>query len=58
MSRKHYRAVQKKVEQSPANGIFVPNKQKNKLICLGVGIIVLSFLKGLLFGYIVGKENK
>lgn len=55
---KHYRAVQREVEQSPSKGIFIPNKQKNKVMLIGVGILVLAFLKGFLFGYILTRNDK
>lgn len=55
---KHYRAVQREVEQSPSKGIFIPNKQKNKVILISVGILILAFLKGFLFGYISSRNEK
>ncbi len=57
MARKHYRAVRKRVEHSPAKGIFIPNKQKPKLILLGISLLLLAFLKGLLLGFISGKRD-
>jgi len=56
-ARKHYRAVKKQIEQSPAKGIFIPNKQKPKIIIIGICLLLLAFLKGLLFGYICGKHD-
>lgn len=57
MARKHYRAVKKQIDHSPAKGIFIPNKQKPKLILLGAGLLILAFLKGLLLGFISGKHD-
>lgn len=57
MARKHYRAVQKKVEQSPANGIFIPNKEKNKIFIIAICILILAFLKGMFLGYLVSKSE-
>lgn len=57
MARKHYRAVKKQVEHSPAKGMFISNKQKPKLILLGVSLLLLAFLKGLLLGFISGKHD-
>lgn len=58
-AKKHYRAVQKRMEQSPqkGKGIFIPKKKKNIAIAVGVAIMSIAFLKGLLFGYILGKKN-
>lgn len=56
-AKKHYRAVKKQIETSPQKGIFIPKKKKNTLICVGVGILIVTFLKGLLFGYILGKHD-
>ncbi len=56
-AKKHYRAVQKQIEMSPKNGIFIPKKKKNLLICVSVAVVVLAFIKGLLVGYILGKHD-
>ena len=56
-AKKHYRAVQKQIEMSPKNVIFIHKKKKNLLICVSVAVLVLSFIKGLLVGYILGKHD-
>lgn len=57
MPRKHYRAVQKQIEQAPSKGIFIPNKQKPRLYILAAAIGAVIFLKGLLLGYLAGRGN-
>lgn len=57
MARKHYRAVKKQIEHTPSRGIFISNKQKPRLIMLGVSLLILIFLKGLLLGFIAGKHE-
>lgn len=57
MARRHYRVVKKEIEQSPAKGIFIPNKAKPKLAAIGISIMIFVFLKGLLLGYLAGKHD-
>jgi len=56
-AKKHYRAVQKQIEMSPRNGIVIPKKKKNLVIGISVAVIVLAFIKGLLCGYILGRND-
>ncbi len=57
-AKKHYRAVQKQIENSPSKSILIPKKNKNKLIGIGVCILILAFLKGMLIGYLCGRNDK
>ncbi len=56
-AKKHYRAVQKQLEMSPKKGIFIPKKKKNLLICISVAVVLVAFIKGLLCGYILGRND-
>lgn len=56
-AKKHYRAVQKRIEKSPGKGIFIPKKKKNMVICISAAILVVVFIKGLLCGYILGRND-
>lgn len=56
-AKKHYRAVQKQIEMSPKKGIFIPKKKKNMFIGIGIAIVLVVFIKGLLCGYILGRND-
>ena len=55
-TRKHYRAAKKEVEQNPMNGIFIPNKDKNKLAAVAGGMASIVFLLGLMVGLLTNKD--
>lgn len=56
-AKKHYRAVKKQIEMSPKNGFFIPKKKKNLIIGISIAIVLVAFIKGLLFGYILGRND-
>jgi len=56
-AKKHYRAVKKQIEMSPKKGIFIPKKKKNLAIGIGAAILLVVFIKGILFGYILGRND-
>lgn len=57
MAKKHYRAYKKQIEISSPKGTFVPNSKKNKLCALGFCILILVFLKGLLLGCLIKRND-
>lgn len=57
MAKKHYRTARKKVEQAPSKGTFVQNKDKKKYLAIAVGIMIFVFLKGLLLGFLAGRQD-
>lgn len=57
MAKKHYRAARKQVEANFPKGTFISNNDKQKLCLLGFGVLLLVFLKGLLLGYITGRND-
>lgn len=56
-AKKHYRAVQRQIETSPKKGIFIPKKKKSLFIFVSVAVLLVAFIKGLLCGYILGKND-
>lgn len=57
MAKKHYRVGKKQVEINYPKGTFIPNAEKPKLYTLGFVILMLIFLKGILLGYIFGRND-
>lgn len=54
--KRNYRAAKKQIEQSPARGTFVANKDKPKVAAFAAGIGVLLFLLGLLIGAVASRD--
>lgn len=56
-AKKHYRVVQKKIAQAPSKGIFISNCKKNKCLLFGAAALIFVFIKGVLLGYLLGKND-
>jgi len=57
LKQRHYRVVQKEVETDPSKGLFVPHCMLHKCI-IGAVILVLGiFVKGMLLGYLIGRDD-
>ncbi len=56
--KKHYRTVQKQVEQNKraVQGTFVPNKEKPKVAAFAAGLGATFFALGLLVGALANKD--
>ena len=55
-TRKHYRAAKKEIEHNPVKGIFIPNRDKQKVaVAAGVAGSIL-FVMGLLIGLVVSDD--
>jgi hypothetical protein len=54
--KRNYRSTKKQVEQSPAKGTFVSNKDKPKFAAIGAGIALMLFMLGLLVGAIAARD--
>ena len=55
-TKKHYRAAKKQIEQQPLNGIFIPNRDKSKLVIIAAATAFTLFVMGALIGFIAGKD--
>ena len=55
-TRKHYRAAKKEIEQNPANGVFIPNRDKSKVAAAAGAAGVIIFIMGLLIGLVAGDN--
>ncbi len=55
-ARRHYRVAQEETQKITQKGLFIPENKKSKLIVIGIAILFVIFLKGMLFGYIAGKD--
>ncbi len=56
-AKKHYRAVKKQIEMSPKKGIFIPKKKKSLVIGISIAVVLVVFIKGVLCGYILGRND-
>ena len=56
-TRKHYRAAKKEIEHNPVNGIFIPNRDKQKVAAAAGGVGAVLFVLGLLIGLLAGSND-
>ncbi len=56
-TRKHYRAAKKEIEHNPVNGVFIPNKDKQKIAAAASGVGAILFILGLLIGLLAGTND-
>ena len=53
---RHYRVVEKQVQQNPYKGTFIPNSDKTKLGIFAAGVGALLFVLGLLIGAVANRD--
>lgn len=55
-TRKHYRAAKKEVQQNSLNGIFIPNRDKQKVAIAAGALGTVIFVMGLLIGLLASED--
>ncbi len=53
--RRHYRVAQKEIETDTCSSVCC--KKKKKIVAVGVVLLVGAFIKGCVFGYLLGRNN-
>lgn len=55
---KHYRVAEKQIEEDvkKSSGIYVSEEAAQKYLIIAVVVVLVSFIKGLLFGYLFSNK--
>ena len=56
-TRKHYRVANRETTAYKPNGVLIKEKDVSLFLGIGLALLLLSFLKGILVGYLLNRRD-